>query len=284
MTSTDDRLDVIETCNRFGWHADHREWDESGSLLADVIHVDYTGLSGGEPESIARADLLAFWAERFARLTATQHMITNHRVTLQGDSAVCTTDLRALHVAPTPDGAQEVVVYGYYRFGLARASAGWQIDSIVMTPTWTTGDLTLLDADGDPLTVARRFIAALAARDTDDLVACFAADGVQDMPFSPPGFPKQVAGADALRSHYDAITGSFRSMDLSVISEQRLADREWVILEFEGKLIQANGEPYNNHFFGIFHVVDGRIALYREIYDTLVFAAAVSPEKEGAAS
>jgi SnoaL-like domain len=151
MTSADDRLDVIETCNRFGWHADQRQWDESRWLLADMVHVDYTRLSGGEPDTIARADLVASWAEQFARLTTTQHMITNHRVTMQGDSAICTADLRALHIAPTPDGAQEVVIYGHYRFGLARTSEGWRIDSIVMTPIWTTGDLTLLDAESTPI-------------------------------------------------------------------------------------------------------------------------------------
>jgi hypothetical protein len=53
-------------------------------------------------------------------------------------------------------------------------------------------------AGDDPLKLARQFLGGLEAMDAEAVASSFADDGVQDMPFSPPGFPKQVKGADAL--------------------------------------------------------------------------------------
>src|SRR4051794_28976244 len=66
--SPEDRLDIIETCTRFGWHADRREWDRFAEVVTDELYVDYTALVGGEPGDVKSADLIAGWKEQFARL------------------------------------------------------------------------------------------------------------------------------------------------------------------------------------------------------------------------
>ncbi|HEU5158514.1 MAG TPA: nuclear transport factor 2 family protein [Streptosporangiaceae bacterium] len=146
--SPEDRLDVIETCTRFGWHADQREWDRFAEVLTDVLYLDYTALAGGEPGDVKSADLIASWKELFGRLTTTQHLITNHLVDVDGDSAVCTAQFHAHHVAAVAHGDQTMILSGHYRFGLVRAGDGWQINSLVMTPTWSTGNLAVLGIPG----------------------------------------------------------------------------------------------------------------------------------------
>jgi hypothetical protein len=137
-------MDVIETCTRLGWHVDRREWAQLADVLAGEVHVDYTSLAGGTPGVVRGADLIASWRELFDRLAATQHLITNHLVDVDGDAAVCTAQFHAQHVAAPPHGDSTLVVAGHYRFGLARDPSGWRINSIVMTTTWSRGNLAVI--------------------------------------------------------------------------------------------------------------------------------------------
>jgi ketosteroid isomerase-like protein len=147
--STEDRLDVIEACSRYGWYADRRDWEGFAELLTDEVYVDYTALGGGEPGDVKSADLIADWTEQFARLAATQHLVTNHIVEVAGDTAVCTANFHAQHVAAVAHGDHKLILSGHYRFGLSRADdGGWQINSVVMTPTWSTGNLAVLGLSG----------------------------------------------------------------------------------------------------------------------------------------
>jgi hypothetical protein len=146
--SAADRLDIIEACTRFGWHADHREWERMAELLTDELYVDYSALVGGEPGEAKSAELIAGWKEQFARLAATQHLITNHLVEVDGDTAVCTAHFHAQHVAAVAHGDHKLVLSGHYRFGLVRTGGGWQINSVEMTPTWSTGNLAVLGLPG----------------------------------------------------------------------------------------------------------------------------------------
>jgi hypothetical protein len=146
--SPEDRLDVIEACSRYGWCADRRDWDEMAALLADELYVDYTALGGGEPGDVKSVDLIAGWKEQFARLATTQHLIANHLVDIDGDTAVCTANFHAQHVTAVAHGDHKMVLSGHYRFGLVRTGDGWQINSVVMTPTWSTGNLAVLGLSG----------------------------------------------------------------------------------------------------------------------------------------
>jgi hypothetical protein len=146
--STEDRLDIIEACTRFGWHADRREWDRFAEVLTDELYVDYTALTGGAPGDVKSAELIAGWREQFARLETTQHLIAGHLVEVDGDTAVCTANFHAQHVTAVAHGDHKMVLSGHYRFGLIRTDGGWQINSVVMTPTWSTGNLAVLGLSG----------------------------------------------------------------------------------------------------------------------------------------
>ncbi|MBF6341833.1 nuclear transport factor 2 family protein [Nocardia abscessus] len=135
-----DRLDVIDTCTRMAWHADHREWDQLADVFTDQVRLDYTSLSGGEPVMLTPAQIVAAWQDTLGGFDATQHLITNHLVTIDGDSAVCTASFQATHRKSDALGASLWTLGGTYRFDLVRSGDEWRIGGVVMTAVWGDGN------------------------------------------------------------------------------------------------------------------------------------------------
>lgn len=146
MSTTDliDRFAVIEVCTRMGWHADQREWEALKTVFAGEVRLDYTSLNGGEPAVLSPAQIADAWSRVLGGFDATQHLITNHLVTLDGDTAVCTASFQATHRLADPLGAPLWTLGGTYRFDLVRTGDGWRIRGVVMTATWADGNKDLM--------------------------------------------------------------------------------------------------------------------------------------------
>ncbi|WP_225993290.1 nuclear transport factor 2 family protein [Actinomadura rudentiformis] len=144
MSTVEDRLAVVETCTRMAWHADQREWDLLAGIFADSVTLDYTSLNGGEPAELSPEQIVAGWSATLGSFDATQHLITNHLVDVDGDTAVCTASFQATHRLANPLGAPLWTLGGTYRFDLVRTGSGWRISGVVMTATWADGNKDLL--------------------------------------------------------------------------------------------------------------------------------------------
>ncbi|MFG3437446.1 nuclear transport factor 2 family protein [Nonomuraea sp. NPDC047897] len=131
-----DRFDVIDTCTRMAWHADQRDWNELAEVFADKVTLDYTSLNGGEPAILTPAQITQGWRSALSAYTATQHLLGNHLVTVNGDTATCTASFQATHHKPDDT---LWTLGGTYRFTLTRASDGWRITAVVMTASWSDG-------------------------------------------------------------------------------------------------------------------------------------------------
>lgn len=277
---TSDREDIIDTCVRYAWHADLREWDRMAELFTERVHLDTRSMPGGGQTTLDRADMIDAWAKLFATLGPTQHIMTNHLVEIDQSTAQCVAQFHAQHLAPVESGDATLVIAGHYRFGLVRGPDGWQIDALTISQTWSSGNLAVLGggtaAEASAPAVARRFLERLDAGDVDGAIACLADDIVQEMPFSPPGYPKQLQGADTLRGLWTGLVEATRAMSFTILQVQRFTDPEWVFVEWTADLVQPSGARYCNHYFTFFRVVGGRIQVYREVYDPLVFETEVS--------
>lgn len=135
-----DRTDIIETCTRMAWHADRREWDLLAGVFADEVALDYTSLNGGEPVTLSPAAVVDAWRGGLGAFEATQHLIANHLVAVDGDTAVCTASFQATHRRSQPYGSPLWTLGGHYRFDLVRTGSGWRIGGVVMTAEWGDGD------------------------------------------------------------------------------------------------------------------------------------------------
>jgi ketosteroid isomerase-like protein len=139
-----DRLDVIDTCTRLVWHTDQREWDRLTEVLAEQVTLDYTSLNGGDPITLTPAEVVNAWQNTLGGFDATQHLLANHLVTVEGDAAVCTAAFQATHRKASPHGAALWTLGGTYSFSLTRGTGGWRITGVVMTAMWGDGNRGLL--------------------------------------------------------------------------------------------------------------------------------------------
>ncbi|MFI9555112.1 nuclear transport factor 2 family protein [Nonomuraea endophytica] len=144
MSTTEDRLAIVEICTRMAWHTDQREWDRLAEVFADSVTLDYTSLNGGEPAVLTPEQIVGAWSGLLGAFDATQHLVTNHLVTVDDDTAVCTASFQATHRLANPYGSPLWTLGGTYRFDLVRSGGAWKISGVVMTATWADGNKDLL--------------------------------------------------------------------------------------------------------------------------------------------
>jgi hypothetical protein len=144
MTDTD-RADIVDVTTRMLWYTDRRDWTALAGVFADPVTLDYTSLSGGEPATLHPPEIVAAWRATLGRLDATQHLMANHLVTVDGDRATATAQFQAVHVLANPHGDPTWTLGGHYLFGLVATPTGWRIDAVTMTATWATGNQQIMN-------------------------------------------------------------------------------------------------------------------------------------------
>nr|WP_244164853.1 nuclear transport factor 2 family protein [Streptomyces silaceus] len=147
-----DHASIVEVCTRLGWKADRREWTAFDDIFTEEVDLDYTSLNGGEPLRMPRQGIINGWTTALGGLDATQHLVANHRVTVNGDTAECTASVLATHVLENDQGEATWTVGGHYLFNLVRAADHWRISGLRMTADWTSGnrDIMLLGLKDQP--------------------------------------------------------------------------------------------------------------------------------------
>jgi hypothetical protein len=144
MSEIEDQLAIIRVCTQMVWHADQREWESLKAVFADQVALDYTSLFGGEPATLTPEQIVEGWTQGLGGFDATQHLITNHLVTVNGDAAVCTASFQATHLLANPLASPLFTLGGTYRLDLVRADGAWKISGLVMTAVWGDGNKDLL--------------------------------------------------------------------------------------------------------------------------------------------
>jgi uncharacterized protein len=121
----------------------------------------------------------------------------------------------------------------------------------------------------------RRYFELLSQKRMDEWLKLWAEDGVQDMPYSPKGFPKRVEGKAAVAKHYSALPTSVGRMEFPDLKIYPTTDPNKFFVEFRGEIeVLATKKPYNNTYAGLFKFRDGKVTLFREYFDPIVFTEA----------
>jgi hypothetical protein len=122
-----DRLDVIETISRYAFALDRREWSAFDTIFADEVLVELPHVPSGS--KVSRAEFVQMAVDTVGGFEATHHPITNHVVTISGDTAECGCYAAAWHSIPTERGVTDYcLVRGFYLWGLQRIADSWRID------------------------------------------------------------------------------------------------------------------------------------------------------------
>ena len=117
--------------------------------------MDYDHVLGDEPTDVSADEFVEHWRETVSGFEATHHLLTNHRVDVDDDEAVCTAYFQAQHFYPEKRGDSLWTLGGHYRFGLGRTEDGWQIEELIMTGLWADGNQFLLERANERSTADR---------------------------------------------------------------------------------------------------------------------------------
>lgn len=149
-TELEDVRAIIDVTLTYAAAIDQRDWSLLASVFTDPFELDMRAVSGRDPTQMSAAD----WAERVSllgRLDATQHLVTNHRVTIEdtGRRAHCRAEIRAQHwIDPERLSALELPagtigwyeLGGHYDFTLQCHAGAWRIAAYAMVVRWRTGN------------------------------------------------------------------------------------------------------------------------------------------------
>lgn len=134
-----DRLAISDIIIRYATALDTRDWTLLRSILSDRVRIDYTSF---DPDLDLEMDA-AEWVHRvrgLAGFDATQHLSTNHRHHIDGDTATCISYMHAGHFLKHEGRDYACFLYGYYTSDLVRSADGWRVCGVRLNITARHGD------------------------------------------------------------------------------------------------------------------------------------------------
>ena len=130
-----DQQEIADLCVRYTSALDTRDWLAlERCFTADPVFVHPGGRLQGFPAILART------SEALSPLDATQHLLGNVVVTVDGDTATATSYFQAQHVRAGTPGGDTYLIAGSYADALVRTPEGWRIDERVQAYVWRDGN------------------------------------------------------------------------------------------------------------------------------------------------
>jgi 3-phenylpropionate/cinnamic acid dioxygenase small subunit len=121
VTERDDRQDISDLLVRYATGIDRRDWPLFRTVFTDDCELDY-GEIGNWHGAHAATD---FMKQVHALAGHTLHRLTNHAITVDGDSATARTYIDGLIMAG--DNNSGVNAIGFYDDEIVRTGQGWRI-------------------------------------------------------------------------------------------------------------------------------------------------------------
>ena len=139
-----DRHEIIALLDRYASSLDDRDWDR----LRTCFTADAIGDYGANAPKFEGYDAI----ENLCRTTlgpldASQHLLGNYEIEIEGDVARSRCYLRAQHVKRGCEGGHLFEVAGYYRDVLVRREDGWRISRRQIVVTWRSGNPRVVAPD-----------------------------------------------------------------------------------------------------------------------------------------
>jgi 3-phenylpropionate/cinnamic acid dioxygenase small subunit len=139
-----DELAVCDVLYRFAEGIDLRDFDLYRSVFTDEIEVDYSSHRPGSVGRMRADDWVARARRRFTALDATQHVMSNPRVAVDRDTAICSMYVVAHHHHRLADKADSYTLGGRYVDMLTRTDGRWRISRLALQVWWTQGNPALV--------------------------------------------------------------------------------------------------------------------------------------------
>lgn len=138
-----DRQEIVDTAVRYATALDNRDWALLRTCFTDDAVAEYGALG----PSAGYAAIEATCRAALMPLDASQHLISNHVVEVDGDEATLASYVQAQHVRVAAPGGPNRIVAGRYDDRLTRTAAGWRIRHRRLTVIWTEGNPAVMNRD-----------------------------------------------------------------------------------------------------------------------------------------
>ena len=131
LASVRDELDIHRVIADYAWGCDNADWALLKSVFSEDATLDYT--STGGPAG-GRDEIVGWLEESLSQVEMIQHVVTNHQVDLDGDTA----KVRAMFYCSVRLPGLEPLVEtgGYYDEDFVRTDDGWKIKRLYEDNRW----------------------------------------------------------------------------------------------------------------------------------------------------
>jgi hypothetical protein len=131
-----DRLQIMELQSIYAWGIDGRHGASFARAFSDGVEAQYTNLG-----TMRGLDFFTHWMDTFhAPFDTTQHLISNHWLSVDGDEVVMRSYVIAHILKRGCPGGDIFNGGGYYTDRVTRTEAGWRIRSRDVVNFWRGGN------------------------------------------------------------------------------------------------------------------------------------------------
>lgn len=138
-----------------------------------------------------------------------------------------------------------------------------------------SGEVIEMDATQANALVGR-LLEGFNSGDMDRIESCFHAEARAEFPFAPPPMPTAVSGRDAVMAMFRDGRANFRRMTLTPSRFYWCPDDSTLVMEAQSDAVLAGGASYRNSYVFLIGIRDERVILWREYFNSLVVAEAMS--------
>lgn len=139
-----DREAIKEVRSRLAQALDYRDWVLFESLFTNEVETDFTAY-GVPAQKVPREALRKSYQHNLSREgLRTQHISSNFRITITGDTAHCISNFLGQHFIQEFEGGEEFYLRAEYHDQLTRTKDGWKINALTLTTVYVTGNPSIL--------------------------------------------------------------------------------------------------------------------------------------------
>jgi hypothetical protein len=144
----EDKEEIVELMHSFAAAMDVQDWDLLRSVFAPDIAVDHTAehWNRGKVVEVQKGldEVMRVMKAGVSRHFVSHHIITNHRIVVDGDRARASCYLHSVHV-DDPQRPTEHDDHGaWYIVELARTPKGWKMEYLKHTSLWNAEKMKAL--------------------------------------------------------------------------------------------------------------------------------------------
>jgi len=134
-----DEREIHQVALRYCRALDTKDW----ALLDDVFVPDATANLSSPTPLVGVEAIRGRIRNALEHLDHSQHLVGNHEIGVEGDTATHRCYLQAQHVRAEARGGPNYIVAGRYEDRLVRTDVGWRIAHRTLVVMWTDGNVVV---------------------------------------------------------------------------------------------------------------------------------------------